>query len=70
MNALMVKRSESGVYTVPGSATTEDWDEVQANADSVEFIESWSGWDNYITAYAVQINGKVLIYFVENMRHD
>ena len=64
MNAIIVKRSESGCYTVGDATALEDWAEVQANADHVEKIESLMGWGDYTAAYAVQIDGGLLTYFV------
>lgn len=58
--------SETQIISIPGAAETEDWREVRALADKVEFVESLGGWDEWTSHYMVWFDGNPnpLHYFV------
>jgi hypothetical protein len=58
--------SETQIINIPGAAETEDWREVCALADKVEFVESLGGWDEWTSHYMVWFddNPNPLHYFV------
>lgn len=62
MEAIKVRRVESGLYEIPGSATVEDWDDVRQHFDwhTVEKLKGW-GWDE---CRSVRDGDANLLYFV------
>jgi hypothetical protein len=57
IRAILVERSETGSYTVPGSAEIENWHEVMDSVDEVVFVEELEGWGEWTAAYAVKQYG-------------
>ncbi|HHW13513.1 MAG TPA: hypothetical protein GXX28_01095, partial [Firmicutes bacterium] len=61
---IMVSRSDSGTYDIPGAAEVENWDDVRADADSVERVSDLAGWGIWNAVYRVEVNGGEAWYFV------
>lgn len=54
--AIMVERSESGHFAIPGAAEIEDWHLVKTNADEVIYIRDLTGWEPWEELYVVKTN--------------
>lgn len=70
---ILVERSDTGTYTIPGSAEEESWDAVLGAADSVERYGYLRGWGEWTAVYVVKLgldgageadDGYELWYFV------
>lgn len=64
MDAIMVKRSSSGTYEIPGAATVEDWDEVKRECDNVRKLSDLTGWGQWSECYEVEYVGGTGYYFI------
>jgi hypothetical protein len=63
--AIMVTRSESGCYEIPGAAEREDWEYVQEEQETVERLGDLQGWEPYQEVYrCVDLRGEERTYFV------
>jgi hypothetical protein len=67
MKAIMVTDGD-GVYTIPGSAEIEDWDEVLESALArgarVERRGTLLGWHPWEEVYKIEVDGVETWYFV------
>ena len=62
---IMVYRSDTGTYEIPGAAEIEDWDEVCEASDNVTFYSNLIGWGAYNTVYHCTVRDDEIWYFVE-----
>jgi len=50
---LLVRRSDTGTYEIPGAAEEEEWDDVRQAYDSVEDYGPLKGWGKWTRVYRV-----------------